>query len=78
MGPVEKCLRDSGLDTNNVHGVVLVGGSNRIPKVQATIQEFFNGKGRTAPSARMRRLHSVRPCRQQSSLVRGLRGHFRY
>merc|ERR1711885_6716 len=28
----------------NVHEVVLVGGSTRIPKVQAMIQEFFNGK----------------------------------
>merc|ERR1712125_187373 len=39
-----KCLRDSGIDKRNVHEVVLVGGSTRIPKVQAMIQEFFNGK----------------------------------
>jgi L1 cell adhesion molecule like protein len=44
MGPVEKCIRDSGIDKRNVHDVVLVGGSTRIPKVQAMIQEFFNGK----------------------------------
>merc|ERR1719220_174888 len=44
MGPVEKTLRDSGIDKRNVHEVVLVGGSTRIPKVQALIQEFFNGK----------------------------------
>merc|ERR1712139_196183 len=44
MGPVEKCMRDSGIDKRNVHEVVLVGGSTRIPKVQAMIQEFFNGK----------------------------------
>jgi len=44
MGPVEKCLKDSGIDKRNVHEVVLVGGSTRIPKVQALIQEFFNGK----------------------------------
>ena len=44
MGPVEKCLKDSGIDKKNVHDVVLVGGSTRIPKVQAMIQEFFNGK----------------------------------
>merc|ERR1712113_400961 len=44
MGPVEKCLRDSGIDKKNVHKVVLVGGSTRIPKVQTMIQEFFNGK----------------------------------
>merc|ERR1711862_373881 len=44
MGPVEKCLRDSGIDKRNVSEVVLVGGSTHIPKVQAMIQEFFNGK----------------------------------
>ncbi|EER12208.1 heat shock protein 70, putative [Perkinsus marinus ATCC 50983] len=44
MGPVEKCLRDSGIDKRNVHEVVLVGGSTRIPKVQSMIQDFFNGK----------------------------------
>jgi L1 cell adhesion molecule like protein len=44
MGPVEKTLRDSGIDKRNVHEVVMVGGSTRIPKVQQLIQEFFNGK----------------------------------
>ena len=44
MGPVEKCMRDSGIDKKSVHEVVLVGGSTRIPKVQAMIQECFNGK----------------------------------
>ena len=44
MGPVEECLRDSGIDKRNVHDVVLVGGSTRIPMVQKMIQEFLNGK----------------------------------
>jgi len=44
MGPVEKALRDSGLDKKAIHDIVLVGGSTRIPKVQSLIQEFFNGK----------------------------------
>merc|ERR1719180_560434 len=44
MGPVEKVLRDSGIDKRNVHEVVMVGGSTRIPKVNQLIQEFFNGK----------------------------------
>ncbi|CAE8632098.1 unnamed protein product, partial [Polarella glacialis] len=44
MGPVEKALRDSGIDKKNIHELVLVGGSTRIPKVQSMIQEFFNGK----------------------------------
>ena len=37
-------MSDSGIDKRGVHEVVLVGGSTRIPKVQAMIQEFFNGK----------------------------------
>merc|ERR1712118_371393 len=44
MGPVEKAMRDSGIDKRNVHDVVMVGGPTRIPKVQSMIQEFFNGK----------------------------------
>merc|ERR1712032_1090371 len=44
MGPVEKVLRDSGIDKKNVNEIVLVGGSTRIPKVQSLLQEFFNGK----------------------------------
>jgi heat shock protein 1/8 len=31
--PVEKVLKDSGMSKNQIHEVVLVGGSTRIPKV---------------------------------------------
>ena len=44
MGPVEKCLRDSGIDKRNVQEVVLVGGSTRVPKVQSLLRDFFDGK----------------------------------
>jgi L1 cell adhesion molecule like protein len=44
MEPVEKVLRDSKLSKSQVHEVVLVGGSTRIPKVQDLLIEFFNGK----------------------------------
>eukprot|EP00891_Asterochloris_glomerata_P002649 jgi/Astpho2/2649/Aster-06999 len=44
MEPVEKTLRDAKMDKSNVHEVVLVGGSTRIPKVQQMLQDFFNGK----------------------------------
>merc|ERR1712137_879070 len=44
LTPVEKVLRDAGMSKSQVHEVVLVGGSTRIPKVQALIKEFFNGK----------------------------------
>lgn len=44
MEPVEKCLKDAKIDKGQVHDVVLVGGSTRIPKVQQLLQDFFNGK----------------------------------
>lgn len=42
--PVENVLKDSGLSKDQVHEVVLVGGSTRIPKIQQMIKDFFNGK----------------------------------
>jgi L1 cell adhesion molecule like protein len=44
LDPVEKVLRDAGLDKSQVDEIVLVGGSTRIPKVQKLVSEFFNGK----------------------------------
>ena len=41
VGPVEKCLRYSGIDKRNVHDVALIGGSARVPIVQKMIQEVF-------------------------------------
>lgn len=42
--PVEKVLKDSKIDKRNVHEIVLVGGSTRIPKIQQLVSNFFNGK----------------------------------
>jgi len=44
LEPVEKVLRDAKMDKSQVHEVVLVGGSTRIPKVQQLVKDFFNGK----------------------------------
>ncbi|KAK5977214.1 Endoplasmic reticulum chaperone BiP [Trichostrongylus colubriformis] len=44
LKPVQKVLEDSDLKKDQVHEIVLVGGSTRIPKVQQLIKEFFNGK----------------------------------
>lgn len=44
MEPVEKALRDAKLDKAQIHDIVLVGGSTRIPKIQKLLQDFFNGK----------------------------------
>lgn len=44
MGPVKKSLEDANLKKEDIHEIVLVGGSTRIPKVQQLIKEYFNGK----------------------------------
>ena len=44
LGPVSKVLADAGLKKAEVDEIVLVGGSTRIPKVRAMLQDFFNGK----------------------------------
>ena len=42
--PVSRVLQDAGISKSNVHEVVLVGGSTRIPKIQELLSSFFNGK----------------------------------
>ena len=42
--PVEKVLQDSKISKNQVHEIVLVGGSTRIPKVQSLLSDYFGGK----------------------------------
>ncbi|KAL2893930.1 Heat shock cognate 70 kDa protein [Bienertia sinuspersici] len=42
--PVEKCLKDAKMEKSEIHDIVLVGGSTRIPKVQQLLQDFFEGK----------------------------------
>lgn len=44
LDPVEKSLRDAKMDKGQIHDIVLVGGSTRIPKIQKLLQDYFNGK----------------------------------
>lgn len=44
MRPVEQALRDSKISKGNIHEIVLVGGTTRIPKLQTMISQYFNGK----------------------------------
>uniref|UniRef100_A0A1A9VR19 Uncharacterized protein n=1 Tax=Glossina austeni TaxID=7395 RepID=A0A1A9VR19_GLOAU len=41
---VEKALNEAKMDKNEIHDIVLVGGSARIPKVQNLLQQFFSGR----------------------------------
>lgn len=40
--PVKNALRDAGLTAADIDEVILVGGSTRIPAVQAIVRELFN------------------------------------
>jgi len=44
LGPVQKVLEDADMSKAEVDEIVLVGGSTRIPKVQALLKEYFDGK----------------------------------
>ncbi len=41
---VEKALCDAEMVKSDIHDVVLVGGSTRIPKIRALLEGFFDGK----------------------------------
>jgi len=44
LEPVKKVLKDAAVGKAQVNDVVLVGGSTRVPKIQALLQQFFDGK----------------------------------
>ena len=41
MGPLKQAIADSGLDKNEIHKILLVGGSTRIPAVQDAVKGFL-------------------------------------
>jgi L1 cell adhesion molecule like protein len=44
MEPVKKCLGDAKVERSDVHEVVLVGGSTRIPRLRRMLQDLFDGR----------------------------------
>merc|ERR1712080_285764 len=44
LKPVKKVLEDAGMKKAEIHEIVLVGGSTRIPKVQSLVKDFFDKK----------------------------------
>ncbi|KAL2140018.1 hypothetical protein VTI28DRAFT_4326 [Corynascus sepedonium] len=44
LQPVDRVLTDAKIDKSQVHEIVLVGGSTRIPRIQKLISDYFNGK----------------------------------
>ncbi len=41
LEPCRKALSDAGLSTSEIHEVILVGGSTRIPAIQQVVEKFF-------------------------------------
>ena len=44
ISPCKRALRDAGVRTSEVDGVVLVGGATRIPRVREKVTQFFGRK----------------------------------
>jgi len=44
LEPIEKVLRESGIDKGDVDEIVLVGGSTRIPRIIQLVSSFFSDK----------------------------------
>ncbi len=42
--PMEKALKDAGLNKDQIDEIILVGGSTRIPRIQEVVEEFFGKK----------------------------------
>jgi molecular chaperone DnaK len=39
--PCKQCMKDAGVDANQINEVVLVGGQTRMPRIQALVKELF-------------------------------------
>ena len=44
LKPCAEALKDAGIDKSEIDEVILVGGSTRIPRIQAAVEEFFGKK----------------------------------
>jgi L1 cell adhesion molecule like protein len=44
IAPLEQVLRDANMSKSDIHEIVMVGGSTRIPKIREMVSNFFNGK----------------------------------
>jgi len=44
VAPLDQLLRDAKLSKEQIHEIVMVGGSTRIPRVRQLLTEYFNGK----------------------------------
>jgi heat shock 70kDa protein 1/2/6/8 len=44
LAPLDQLLRDAKLSKDQIHEIVMVGGSTRIPKIREMVSNYFSGK----------------------------------
>jgi heat shock protein 1/8 len=44
IAPLDQVLRDAKMSKDEIHEIVMVGGSTRIPKIRELVSQYFNGK----------------------------------
>jgi heat shock protein 1/8 len=44
VAPLDQLLKDAKLSKDQIHEIVMVGGSTRIPRIRQLLQDYFNGK----------------------------------
>jgi L1 cell adhesion molecule like protein len=44
IAPLEQVLKDAKMSKDQIHEIVMVGGSTRVPKIRELVSQFFNGK----------------------------------
>jgi heat shock protein 1/8 len=44
IAPLDQVLRDAKMSKDDIHEVVMVGGSTRIPRIRELVSQYFNGK----------------------------------
>jgi L1 cell adhesion molecule like protein len=44
IGPLDGLLKDAKMSKKQIHEIVMVGGSSRIPKIREMLTSYFNGK----------------------------------
>jgi molecular chaperone DnaK len=44
LEPCRKVMKDAGLQSNQIHEVILVGGSTRVPMIKSKVEQFFAKK----------------------------------
>lgn len=44
VGPLDKLLADAKMSKSDIHEIVMVGGSTRVPRIRLLVSEYFGGK----------------------------------